>query len=138
MKQCSKCGDMLPSLEFYGDKRATDGLYSQCKLCSNRATKAYENKHREQLNQWRKVWDRTPKGRDSRRQNCLRQKEKFPERIRAREAIHTARRYGKLIPGPCAECGSTDKIEAHHHEGYKKEHWLDIRWLCREHHRAAN
>lgn len=33
--------------------------------------------------------------------------------------------------GPCAVCGSTDNIEAHH-EDYRYP--LDVVWLCHEHH----
>ena len=32
-KRCSKCGRILPLSEFYKDKRAKDGLKSECKEC---------------------------------------------------------------------------------------------------------
>ena len=38
-KRCSRCGRILPLSEFYKDKRAKDGLRSECKQC-NKATQA--------------------------------------------------------------------------------------------------
>jgi hypothetical protein len=34
-------------------------------------------------------------------------------------------------------CG-TPKTEAHHHLGYAEEHWLDVQWLCKKHHREVH
>lgn len=63
-------------------------------------------------------------------------KELYPERSRAREAVHTAVRYGKLIrPEHCSRCGVQCKPDGHHHNGYAREHWLDVVWLCRRCHK---
>lgn len=80
MKRCTKCKDMVPDLGYSPDKRAADGLQSQCRICMNKRSA-----------QWRA---------------------KYPDRV----------------------CGATEKVEAHHHLGYSREHRLDIEWRCRKHH----
>lgn len=50
---------------------------------------------------------------------------------KAHWAVDNAVRSGKLVrPEHCQGCGSLCKPEAHHHNGYEKEHWLDVVWLC--------
>ncbi len=57
-----------------------------------------------------------------------------PEKCRARRAVGYAVDTGRLIPGPCVVCGTRERIEAHHLNGYTRAHWLDVEWRCREHH----
>lgn len=53
------------------------------------------------------------------------------EKHSARRAVSYALESGKLIkPNKCSTCHSKDRIEAHHHKGYSKEHRLSIIWLC--------
>lgn len=42
-------------------------------------------------------------------------------------------RRGLLKRQPCEVCGTTDQVEKHHGD-YSKP--LQVRWLCRRHHRA--
>jgi hypothetical protein len=53
--------------------------------------------------------------------------------VRANAAVHRAIKRGELVRGPCEVCGATDKVHAHH-ESYEPEAFLDVRWLCWEHH----
>ena len=46
-KRCSKCGEMKGVGEFRLDKRATDGLQSQCADCQRAASRAYARKRKE-------------------------------------------------------------------------------------------
>ena len=55
----------------------------------------------------------------------------------ARMAINNAVRRGHLMKQPCAVCDGP-KVEAHHHLGYAREHFLDVAWLCRTHHVEAH
>jgi hypothetical protein len=59
------------------------------------------------------------------------QKERYPERIRARELVYKAKKSGKLLPQPCFVCGSED-VQAHHPDHSKP---LEVIWLCPQHHR---
>ena len=59
------------------------------------------------------------------------QKDRYPERVKARQIAYDAIRCGKIIKGRCVVCGSIE-VQTHH-ENYDKP--LDIMWLCREHHR---
>jgi hypothetical protein len=60
-----------------------------------------------------------------------------------RRKRHLARKYlaiaisrGKMIRERCEVCGDP-KTEGHHHKGYEREFWLDVRWLCKKHHDEA-
>jgi hypothetical protein len=53
------------------------------------------------------------------------------QRIRAAgHAVEAAIELGELTrPAVCGDCGTDKrKIEAHHHKGYQREHWLDVVW----------
>jgi hypothetical protein len=52
-------------------------------------------------------------------------------RFLAKDQLHINLRRGTIKRGPCEVCGSEDS-EAHH-DDYSKP--LDVRWLCRKHHR---
>ncbi|WP_018264128.1 hypothetical protein [Methylobacterium sp. WSM2598] len=60
---------------------------------------------------------------------------RWPEKARAQNAVHHARRSGKLIPEPCERCGSNERVEAHHVD-YREP--LAVEWLCPAHHRAEH
>ncbi len=60
----------------------------------------------------------------------LRQKKKFPEKIRAGQIVQNALRSGKLEKQRCEVCG--DQNGHAHHEDYNKP--LEVIWLCRKHH----
>lgn len=59
---------------------------------------------------------------------------RYPERVKARQTVRSAVRSGKLIKQPCEVCGTTENIQSHH-EDYSKP--LEVKWLCRKHHKDA-
>jgi len=59
------------------------------------------------------------------------QKERYPERIKAREIARYAIKSGRLIREDCEICG--DPNTQPHHDDYRFP--LRIRWLCIKHHR---
>jgi ribosomal protein S27AE len=62
------------------------------------------------------------------------QKERYPEKVLAREKAHYAITQGKLKRMPCEVCGEL-KVHAHH-DDYSMP--LNVRWLCRKHHRELH
>ena len=58
------------------------------------------------------------------------------EKYLARVYLHQQISRGKLKRQPCVVCGNP-KSEGHHHNGYRKEHALDVVWLCKKHHDEA-
>jgi hypothetical protein len=64
--------------------------------------------------------------------------------VNAHHAVKYALRVGKLVrPECCSKCGDKpfprsdglSRLQAHHHNGYAKEHRLDVVWLCAYCHR---
>lgn len=56
----------------------------------------------------------------------------------AHRAVARAIRSGVLSRRPCAVCGDTRRVEAHHHRGYGPDAVLDVVFLCSRHHKAAH
>lgn len=57
---------------------------------------------------------------------------------RAGWVVTLAGEAGKIIkPTACSRCGSGGRIEGHHHNGYDKEHYLDVVWLCHPCHKLV-
>jgi hypothetical protein len=57
----------------------------------------------------------------------------------ARKAVRVALASGKLTrPAVCSKCFLPRKLQAHHQNGYDKEHHLDIIWICAKCHRAED
>jgi hypothetical protein len=68
------------------------------------------------------------------------QRERYPERSKARAAVQKAMKHGSLIkPTNCDKCGKlydgTDPLHFHHNNGYEPENWLVGVWVCRKCHR---
>lgn len=68
---------------------------------------------------------------EQRRQANRRRAAAEPERRRARRAAFAAVQRGEVEKKPCAVCGETRRVYAHH-EDYDKP--LDVVWLCARHH----
>ena len=57
------------------------------------------------------------------------------KQIEAHNAVGCALRAGRLVKGPCIECGTTIRVEGHH-EDYDKP--LDVIWMCRKCHQRMH
>lgn len=60
---------------------------------------------------------------------------RYPEKRRAHEVVRRALIKGDLVREPCADCGSTEHIDAHH-DDYSQP--LAVIWLCRRHHASRH
>ena len=123
MKRCSCCHVDKAETEFYRNRALSDGLGNQCKACH----KANQQRYRE-----------TDKGRAALARATARWRKRHPTyknpvdpvKRRARFELNRALTLGLSRPSRCASCGSEDDLQAHHHNGYDREHWLDVIWLC--------
>lgn len=59
-------------------------------------------------------------------------RKRHPEKYKAHSAVSNAVRDGRLEKlSACEKCGCDDKkLHGHHWQGYNKENWLNVKWLC--------
>ena len=126
-KQCFKCGETKSQDQFYAHPKMGDGLLGKCKDCTKRDVRRHRIEHPEKV----RAYDRERAKRPERLAGSLArlriERERHPNRDRARRAVARALRSGKLSKSKCAFCGSGERLEAHHHD-YSKP--LDVTWLC--------
>ena len=74
-----------------------------------------------------------------RRREYMQQRRKndpeYAKREDARIVVNIMVRHGWMVREPCAMCGATEKVEAHHPT---YEDPIRVVWLCRPHHRAEH
>lgn len=73
---------------------------------------------------------KTEEGRAKHRRQAAIYRARYPEKIKARNAVNSALQTGKLKRLACEVCG-VERVEAHHAD-YTRP--LDVRWLCSTHH----
>lgn len=99
----------------------------------------YYQDNREYLLKQRHQHSKTERGRATIRNSLHNQRLRHPDRIQSRRAVSNALRAGQLVRQPCEICGSAPTDA--HHDSYRPERQLDIRWLCHvchvEHHNAC-
>jgi len=123
LKLCSGCKTVKEIAEFNKDSAKQDKLQTQCRDCKRAAQGSdYDKK----------------KAIYAERQKAKRAAN--PTHKPAHEAVRRAIKKGTLTrPTSCTKCGnSKQRIEAHHHNGYEKESWLDVIFLCTSCHRTAD
>ena len=141
-KRCSRCGESKPTRSFYKHARSVDGLRGQCKDCE-RSYQQTENGRAVRVAANAR-YRATSRGRAKCAATALRYKttikergatryyDRFPERIRAVNALNHAIRADRMMREPrCSTCGKIARTDAHH-DDYSKP--LDVRWLCRSCH----
>lgn len=108
-------------------RRSSSRQYTQANKDAIRAyARAFYANNKEKKNASVAAYRATPAGKEAARVNDQRQREKYPDRYAARQAVLVAMRSGKLARMPCARCGE-NKTHAHHHD-YAKP--LEVEWLC--------
>lgn len=131
-KECNKCHERKALGEFYKQKRGSrDGLMHACKECFK--ARVRENY---QAAGGRPDYEKKREKRPARKAAKVGYQDDYraknPEKYRARNAVSNALRDGRLFRQPCKVCGTTVRVQAHHHD-YSKP--LDVEWLCFQHHR---
>jgi len=142
MKRCPACKKVKSFSEFYKDKYTNSGLKAYCKSCTKIRGNKYYSENVEKIILRNHKYKNTPSTRIvyldllRKRRKIYSQKVKNKLRINAVARVNIAVKRGKLNkPKICyknKDCKG--RIEGHHYLGYKKEHWFDIKWLCRKHH----
>lgn len=127
LKVCRKCEKSKPLSDFPANN-------PRCKECVNAANRASYRRHRD---------SRLEATRDYRRENLesvramwresAKSKSNTSNEARARGTVSDAVRNGKLPPAwsmVCDGCQEAQAAEWHHHNGYEREHWLDVVARC--------
>lgn len=131
LRTCSSCGAHKPPTDFYAHPTGPGGRMRKCKECHKADVKvAYENANGRA--DYEKRREATPERKAQKLVAMRKHREQNPQKYKARTAVSNAVRDGRLLKLPCRVCGTTKRVQAHHHD-YSKP--LDVEWLCFEHHR---
>lgn len=127
-KHCPKCNTTKQIDEFYKNASARDGHQVWCKACwkadcAARTARDPDNRRSVSLRSFHK---RRAEGKPL-HPSALTTRP-YDEKTRARRILQAEVRAGRIVKGPCCECGTVVDIDAHHSD-YSKP--LDIEWLCR-------
>ena len=128
-KECSQCNEIKPLGEFYRHATNKDGHCGKCKVCArvNALRNRWENIERSREHD--RNYSKLPHVMIKHRARGVKESARCPEKGKARSAVNSAIRSGKLKPFPCFICGA--KAVAHHPD-YSAP--LDVVWLCQPHH----
>ena len=133
--RCSRCQGVFPRSDFYESKKTWNGIGCQCKRChiaTSIRTRDRENTRRLRRESMRRTRVRNPE-KFRERERVASAKRVKGEKARARAALNSAVRSGKIArPEECECCGRKVKVTGHHTD-YSKP--LDVVWLCYECHR---
>jgi hypothetical protein len=131
-KACFKCGEAKPLSEFYRHGAMADGHLGKCKDCTKKDVRHHRLDNPEKIRAYDRQRASLPHRQALRNRTVAEYQAAKPERVRANTAVNNAVRDGRLIKQPCAFCGTSEPVEAHHHD-YAKP--LDVTWLCKPCHR---
>lgn len=143
-KLCRKCETVKPFTEFSRAAKYKDGLQTQCKAC---AAAHYESRKDLIRERQRASWQQyarenaatlIEKNRQRRKENTAAEAEYRSKyrtlnapKVAAKNQVWSHLLTGRIKKMPCEVCGH-EKSDAHH-DDYSRP--LDVRWLCRKHHR---
>jgi hypothetical protein len=100
------------------------------------SSRIYHQKNKKSINKRKSEWYFKNKDRISEYKRKYYQDNK--EKIKAHAAVRRAIAKGVLEPTVCEHKGCKRKTVIGHHWSYKKEHWLDVQWLCGKHHQRVH
>lgn len=152
-KQCSRCKDFKPLNEFHKNCTRKDGLQSYCKTCGKIHHRKYEKTEKGKMANLKaslrysrttkgkvtaKRYQQSEKGKIVFRKGITHYQIKHPEQRKARNAIRSAIRAGKMPQPDTLQCHyylqnpdcEKQAKQYHHWHGYEPEHWLDVVPAC--------
>lgn len=128
-KRCRACDHYKPLEQFRRKSANPDGRQDYCKPCANAKLDAWRARTRDRRLAYNRDYYASEKGREVVRKYQA----KKPAKKVAQLALNRAIKAGVMVrPPTCEEC-SARRPEGHH-DDYAKP--LDVRWLCRNHHKA--
>ena len=135
-KVCFKCQTEKDRSEFYKHPQMGDGLLGKCKTCTKADVKAQRLKRHEYYMAYdRKRFQDQPQRKELCAVITKRNRERWPHKYKARQAVSNAVRDGRLArPSRCSKCGDDSRRIEGHHEDYSK--LLEVVWLCSLCHKA--
>lgn len=135
-KQCKACLKILPVYYFYKVNR-TYKYTASCKDCFKKRESNFYFKHKDKRLKKQKEYKQTAGSKILSRLSAKRYREKYPDKEASHNECRKALQKGIIKKSNCMHCGSS-KSEMHHHLGYAKDNWLNVVWLCRNHHSQAH
>lgn len=127
-KTCSKCREELASSEFHKMSQSKDGLRPSCKTCRQKNTRIYRETYGNEIR------DRKRRRYHEQRDRLRAMRRATKHKIAARNTVNNAIASGSLVRvHECSQCGSPERVEAHH-ANYAPENHLNVVWLCRRCH----
>lgn len=129
VRTCTGCLASKADDEFYANKGK---LLSKCKECVKAQVRTHYSNNREKYSEYEKRRTQEPARKKYISRACAKHRSRNPEKYKARSAVTNAIRDGRLTPEPCKTCGTTKRVQAHHHD-YSKP--LDVTWECFKCHR---
>jgi len=147
MKRCYKCGQVKPLLAFTKNRTRRDGVQAECRECRKIAASLYWGthkveraayqvtyyvKHKEQCEETKRRYRKTPKGRATLKAIKTAYRINYPLKEQCHSQFYHAITAGKIARQPCIN-GCEGKAEGHHSD-YTKP--FDVLWLCRPCHNA--
>lgn len=138
MKQCIHCKKYRSEEEFGYASTARDKLQSWCRQCKREfaATPSErERRRRYKKSEAGKVANKKywhgEKGKALSTSTRKAYREKYPERYKAHNAVTIAINRGRMPSASTKICACGEKADLyHHHNGYSKEHHLDVIPVC--------
>lgn len=119
----------------HGTRRAYRHFGCRCDACrawNAEQSRKYTEAHRGEINEARRAEHLAHKDEI----NARKRARYDPVKSSARNAVKEAVKRGRLQRGPCEVGGDClGAVEAHHDDYSRK---LDVRWLCKRHHRLRH
>ncbi len=132
-KSCRTCSRILPLSDFHYCPETTDKSRSSCARCLCAKAKTTREKRIHYHRQVSREYQRTsPVAKESRKKQGIKQRELYPDRLRARKQ---AERHFRHQPICCEACDEIGYLERHHPD-YSQIYV--IQWLCKPCHSHAD
>ncbi len=135
--KCPKCGETRESEFLQSRIKIRD---YRCKQCVSVYSKRWGEAHREYFRNWARAHPELNKANFKRwySNNAETQYERRLRYVRANPQRHNAQGYAWKAFPVAQVCGIEDctTLGERHHEDYSKP--LEIRWLCRKHHKELS